>query len=223
MTEISNRTEYLKLFSGKQTADEKQKEALKHALDIRKFEIELYWKRAAYFWAFIAAAFAGYFILYRTGSSSQFETRYLVSCLGFVFSVGWYLVNRGSKAWQKNWEAHVDLLEDEVIGPLYKTTINRYKYELMDPVDAFPFSVSKINQLLSLFIVAVWGFLILHSLAAFEHSKLSHWLAFIILSVITGVTIYLLLKRGQTTRSDEEIVVNLRTRKYADEVHRNHE
>jgi hypothetical protein len=69
-----------------------------------------------------------------------------------VFSVGWYLVNRGSKAWQKNWEAHVDLLEDEVIGPLYKTTINRYKYELMDPVDAFPFSVSKINQLLSLFV-----------------------------------------------------------------------
>jgi hypothetical protein len=57
MTEISNRTEYLKLFSGKQTADDKQKDALKHALDIRKFEIELYWKRAAYFWTFIDLCF----------------------------------------------------------------------------------------------------------------------------------------------------------------------
>jgi hypothetical protein len=90
-------------------------------------------------------------------------------------------------------------------------------------VDAFPFSVSKINQLLSLFVVAVWGFLILYSLAAFELFSLSHWFAFIILSIITGGTIYLLLKRGQTTRSDEEIVVNLRTRKYADEAHSDHE
>src|SRR5258706_16354530 len=34
--------------------------ALQHALDIRKFEIDLYWRRATYFWAFIAAAFAAY-------------------------------------------------------------------------------------------------------------------------------------------------------------------
>jgi hypothetical protein len=30
------------------------------ALDIRKFEIELYWKRATYFWTFIGATFAAY-------------------------------------------------------------------------------------------------------------------------------------------------------------------
>ena len=42
-------------------SDETKKEkALDHALDIRKFEIELYWKRAAYFWTFIAATLAGY-------------------------------------------------------------------------------------------------------------------------------------------------------------------
>jgi hypothetical protein len=37
--------------------------ALEHALDIRKFEIELYWKRASYFWTLIAAAFAAYFLI----------------------------------------------------------------------------------------------------------------------------------------------------------------
>ena len=41
--------------------------ALEIALDIRKFEIDLYWKRAAYFWTFIAAAFAGFSAL-RTSS-----------------------------------------------------------------------------------------------------------------------------------------------------------
>ena len=36
------------------------KKALDLALEIRKFEIELYWKRATYFWAFITVAIAGY-------------------------------------------------------------------------------------------------------------------------------------------------------------------
>ncbi|MGC9946768.1 MAG: hypothetical protein ABSF64_10410 [Bryobacteraceae bacterium] len=38
----------------------KRKEALEHAMDIRKFEIDLYWKRATYFWTFIGASLAGY-------------------------------------------------------------------------------------------------------------------------------------------------------------------
>ncbi|TQP38712.1 hypothetical protein FLM09_19635 [Vibrio cholerae] len=37
---------------------QKNKLALDYALDIRKFEIELYWKRATYFWALIAVALA---------------------------------------------------------------------------------------------------------------------------------------------------------------------
>jgi len=216
MTE-STRSEYLKHFEGEQTQNKKQKEALKHALDIRKFEIELYWKRAAYFWTFIAAAFAAFFLLSRTSSSIQFEMRYLVSCMGLVFSFGWYLVNRGSKAWQRNWEAHVDLLEDEVMGPLYKMTINRYRYDLLDPTDAFPFSVSKINQLLSLFVVAIWIFLLLYSLSTFQVSKFVHWFAFLFISTVSGTAVWLLIKRGQTTMSDEKIVVDLRVREYADE------
>jgi hypothetical protein len=37
-----------------------QNSALKEAQENRKFEIELYWKRAAYFWVFIGATFGGY-------------------------------------------------------------------------------------------------------------------------------------------------------------------
>lgn len=38
----------------------KEEKALNQALDIRKFEIELYWKRATYFWTFIGATMAGF-------------------------------------------------------------------------------------------------------------------------------------------------------------------
>ena len=38
--------------------------AIKIALETRKFEIELYWKRATYFWAFLVSAFGIYFYTY---------------------------------------------------------------------------------------------------------------------------------------------------------------
>ncbi|MCM3904811.1 MAG: hypothetical protein ND866_24200 [Pyrinomonadaceae bacterium] len=39
----------------------KAERAFNKAWETRNFEIELYWKRATYFWAFIASAFVGYF------------------------------------------------------------------------------------------------------------------------------------------------------------------
>lgn len=39
---------------------EKNKLALDRAWQTRNFEIEMYWKRASYFWAFIATSFGGY-------------------------------------------------------------------------------------------------------------------------------------------------------------------
>src|SRR5437763_9974396 len=92
--------------------------ALDRALDIRKFEIELYWKRATYFWAFLAVTLAGYFTLRAANIDDRAKGNalLLVSCLGVVFSVTWYFVNRASKFWQENWGNHVNLLEGKVIG-----------------------------------------------------------------------------------------------------------
>ncbi len=68
--EITNRNAYLANFRDDETIikSAKQVEALKHAHDIRKFEIDLYWRRAAYFWTFIAAAFGAFFLLEKTGT-----------------------------------------------------------------------------------------------------------------------------------------------------------
>ena len=131
MANLKSRSEYLEHFSGEPLRDSRQTEAFRLAHDIRKFEIELYWKRAAYFWTFIAAALAGYFVLQQRGTGDSFDSAYIVTCLGFTFSLAWYLVNRGSKSWQRNWEAQVDLLEDEITGPLYKSEINRFTGRLV--------------------------------------------------------------------------------------------
>jgi hypothetical protein len=59
----------------------RQKEALAHALEIRRFEIELYWKRATYFWTFIAAAFAAYGIIQKARNRSGRLTHSALSAL----------------------------------------------------------------------------------------------------------------------------------------------
>ncbi len=132
-----------------------RKEALKYALDIRKFEIELYWRRAAYFWALLAAAFAAYFALYKGGNAESYLV-FLVACVGTLLSSGWYLVNRGSKYWQENWERHVDALEEEVTGPLYRTTILGAQYKWINLWSAYPYSVSKVNHMISLYVAVLW-------------------------------------------------------------------
>jgi hypothetical protein len=131
---------------------------LRVALDTRKFEIELYWKRAAYFWVFTGAALAAYIAAAgRSAPSAKIEL--LSSCIGLVFSVAWYLVNRGSKHWQENWERHVYRLEGKLGRPLFKIRPRASTpwWHLSGP---YPFSVSKINQLLSLFVSFVFLLLV---------------------------------------------------------------
>jgi len=81
----------------------------------------MYWKRATYFWAFVASAFVGYFGLvnatsYRATDKYQHVEVYFVICLGFILSLAWVLTNVGSKQWQRHWETLVDLLEDQFTG-----------------------------------------------------------------------------------------------------------
>ena len=145
-----------------------REEALRRSYEIRQFEIELYWKRAAYFWAFIGATFVSYGVFYEPGLSKE-PVLLVISCIGFVFSFAWVLVNKGSKFWQENWENHVDLLEDDINGPLYKTLLSRPKEKKESCLKAMfvnpnQFSVSKINQLVSVFILFVWSIILIRSL-----------------------------------------------------------
>jgi uncharacterized membrane protein YhaH (DUF805 family) len=132
-----------------------RKNALKKAWEIRNFEIDKFWQRSAYFWGFIALIFGGY-VTVVTGKFSQtakdmYLDFYLI-LLGLIFSVAWFLAICGSKRWQDNWEKHIDYLEDEVTGPLYKTLYykeNKY------------YSVSKMNKIPAGVVIATWVLLLI--------------------------------------------------------------
>lgn len=126
--------------------DSKIKDAYEKAWSSKNFEIENYWKRANYFWAFQVASFAGYFAVFNSNFySKNTEVLYCVVCIGLITAIAWTLINKGSKSWQRNWENHVDMLEDKVTGPLYKIV----------SVDK-TYSVSNINEIVSMFISVIW-------------------------------------------------------------------
>ena len=147
----------------------KREKALGLAHDIRKFEIELYWKRATYFWALIATAIGGFIALLNSEpSATNLLARSLKSTLlefiasmAFLFSVGWFFVNKASKFWQRNWEYHVDELEDDFSGPLYKRVHYRESDSWWRPHYTYAFSPTAVNQLLSCFVALLTFFLCL--------------------------------------------------------------
>lgn len=126
--------------------DTLREKAFAKAWEVRDYEIKLYWERAKYFWAFIASTFVGYFGSLGDIADGFHELQFIMVCIGFAFSFSWVLVNIGSKHWQENWEGHIDRLEDNFTGPLYKTVKTHW----------ISFSVSKINIAVSLFICAIW-------------------------------------------------------------------
>ena len=121
-------------------------------------------------------------------------------------------MNRGSKYWQENWENHIELLEDKITGPLYKTVLERPG--TVDPKESFSWqdrwvhgprkiSVSKVNATVSLFITSVWFILmisvalklgILYKWWNIKYLDIGMMIAFVIAAVFT-VTV-LLRKAG---------------------------
>ena len=154
MSEKISKKQFLKeLKNFKKLSQEKKEKIFDLAWRSKEFEIELYWKRAGYFWAFQALILAGFFAV--ASSSLEVEKKYFLHytiCLGFITALAWYLINKGSKIWQRHWEKIVDVLEDYVIGKLYKTNTSQTTY-----------SVSKINELISKFFMLIWLFLLIKS------------------------------------------------------------
>jgi hypothetical protein len=200
---IRSKDKYLAAFSKKEI----RKEALERAHDIRKFEIDLYWKRGTYFWTFTALAFTGYSILQKDGT---FESIFTTTCLGFLFSWAWYCVNRGGNFWQLNWEAHVDLLEEDTTGPLYKTVITTQENRLLNVAGPYNFSPSRINHILSLVVTSVWLLLIgntLYEKGSCEGKKF--WFAIMLGGITILGAIFILLQRHTNPNID---IITIETR-----------
>jgi len=129
------------------------------SLQTRNFEIDLFWKRALFFWGFIAAAFIA-FAAFSGDKTANPKLATVVSLFGLVCSLCWTLANRGSKFWQENWETQVEESEDEITGPLFKKSAPRQKKGWFS---AQEYSVSKLAISLSDYLTVVWLGLSLYS------------------------------------------------------------
>ena len=141
---------------------EKLKAKLEKAYHFRDFEIDMYWKRAQYFWGFLAVIYAGFFLLLTNQEKYFLPQEYkLITCsMGIVMSFAWYLVNRGSKRWQEHWEDVIKKYEIELNFIVYGEKVDSD----FGWIKAGSFSVSKINILMSLIIFISWITLFLISM-----------------------------------------------------------
>jgi len=126
--------------------------ALQRAHEIREFEIELYWKRANYFWLLQAAVFAAVGLTWRSDSSLPLYIPVALSGLGVLTALAGWLATQGSKFWQRNWEHHIDMLEGEFEGDLYKT--------VYIPKSGVRWSLSGVSESLAMCFVMFWIFLL---------------------------------------------------------------
>lgn len=204
MDEIKTMEAYCRLFP-------EPEKALERAIEIRKLELELYWKRSSYFLLFIGAIFVGYYSV----EKAEKEIRTMLGLIGLTFSIAAYLANRGSKFWAANWEKHCDALSDlccfqessqkkPSIGPLF--LLNYRCGAWWSPLTPYPFSVTKNNLLLNLYIIVIWTILTVHNVSDLP------WGISATSATVTATVVFLfsLLVFTKTSFSDYEIDFNKR-------------
>ncbi|MFJ5420278.1 hypothetical protein ACIPSQ_06450 [Pectobacterium parvum] len=136
---------------------DKLREAYNKSHDIRKFEIELYWKRATYFWTLTAAliTFLGLTVTaYFSKSSTSDPIKILsvslaITILGLLLTIITLFMSQAGKYWQTNWEYHINNLEFIFSGNLHKTHLKNKKNEI--------FSISKLNESAQFIFVVFWA------------------------------------------------------------------
>ncbi len=121
------------------------------AVQVRAFEIGLFWQRSLFFWGFISSAFVGYAAL----RGRNPELGLVIACFGMVCSCAWTLLNRGSKYWQESWETKVEREEDGAIGKFFAQEEDVQDWKCCW-LRARKFSVSKLAIALSDYVFLLW-------------------------------------------------------------------
>ncbi|MFT3911450.1 MAG: hypothetical protein QM737_18650 [Ferruginibacter sp.] len=207
MAEYPNIDTFVKALNVKSDDSLTLEKLLERAYDIRKFEIDLYWKRATYFWGFLIAAFTAYFIV---SDPSKFASKpiyeLLVVCIGFIFSLSWYLVNRGSLYWQSNWERMIEAIEESLEIDFYKSNLVS-KNKVSHVFSWYPYSLGRINIMVSLFVCTIWfGLIILFFIHPGNRINLCNsagWEKVVVL-VITGVFACILVFKGKSPMNNSK-------------------
>lgn len=210
--------------------DEKNdiKEIINLYYETRRFETDLYWKRSQYFWTLIGVVFTAYSVLSSIIEKNElsqlsltqldclalsqtphintelFIIRYLLVCMGLIFSIGWYLVNRGSKYTSEKWSLIIDKLNKS--NPLLKELSllkpDIKKIKFINLIKEYPFSSTRVNHIINLFIIFAWLVIFIISSISIYQNDLENngrYLGSIFLFA-TLATIFCLLKFTQRSK-----------------------
>ncbi len=147
---------------GDSEEDKKRREcAFRTAHDLRKFEIELLWKRSTYLWGFQVVAFAGFAAMsqksieiflqnpWSISGITAIALQLSISGFGLLTAFLWFCTARASKIWFYNWEKHIDLLEREFSGNLYRTLYFREPNRI--------YSLTSVNEAVAIIAGGFWA------------------------------------------------------------------
>lgn len=226
--------EYIRTVGIDSLAPHKMTKAWQFANDCRKFEIEHFWKRGTYYWAYITGTTGAYgailFHLIDKVDPKNFSLLNFIrlpffskillcilSSIIFLFSLAWTIINKGSKFWQKSWEAHLISLEETVVGNIYKTFLDTEKEGSMDPsiisTAPYNYSVSKITMLCSIIVTILTGFLVLFHIILLFITEKQYWswnnkwckltcAVFLIIVIIAACWILITSANGNTDKTN---------------------
>ena len=186
-----------------------KKESLKYAHDIRKFEIDLLWRRSTFIWTIITVILTGVVALItKNDFNDKYQLKIILSFLGLFISICWYYMNRASKLWQDKWECCIMANEDDVTGPLYK---NSSTYEVdsnfFKLTDAYSFSPSKILIIISLFFILIWAVLItlqIYEIFTFIQNNTFDLIVSIIITILGMIILFFLMYKFSKSRIESE-------------------
>ena len=150
--------------------ENKWADVLERAWTIRTFEIDTSWKRTNYFSIMVGALFIGYYTITKNDNANNyfsndpsFFVTILITLLGFIASLTWFFVNKGSKFWQENWEINIDEIESATKhNKVHSNVFTKNKYSAFHPTKTYPFSVSKLNMIFSAIVTISWGGLFIY-------------------------------------------------------------
>ncbi len=190
-------------------------EFLKHLYHLRDFEIKNLWQRSIFLAGFIGLFFTGYGkIIFEMLDNSKHKDELnliaLAICLlGFVFSILWTMMAKGSKAWYEVYERKIIFFENDLGIP------QNYKYNIKnnDRVEPYvncclfstksgPYSVSKINIIIGILLQAIWFVLfVFHAIFHFINIDI---LTIVVIALITSFIVILIcaLKNKIGTKSN---------------------
>lgn len=189
---------------------QKSFEFLKHLYHLRDFEIKNLWQRSIFLAGFIGLFFTGYgkVVFEMLDCCKPLELLNLIALaiclLGFVFSILWTMMAKGSKAWYEVYEKKIELLESKLEIPAdYKNDIKNNDQVMPEKMDkclistkSGPYSVSKINIIIGIFLQAIWFILfVFHAIFHFKNIDIQTDVVIALITLFIVILIFSLINK----------------------------